>query len=76
MLWFFIVLHKRKSMKHQPEFKDLDQNYLDPQHCLYHNYCCVQGNTIQSQLQGLREREMAIDTFEHKMHLLRIKVQH
>ena len=33
----------------------------------------AQGNTISSQLAGLREKEEAIDSFEQKMHHLRMK---
>jgi len=33
----------------------------------------AQGTTIQSQLHGLREKEDAIDSFEQKMHALRMK---
>jgi len=32
-----------------------------------------QGNTIQSQLKGLSEKEEAIDTFEERVHLHRVK---
>ena len=33
----------------------------------------AQGNTISTQLAGLREKEEAIDSFEQKMHHLRMK---
>ncbi len=38
------------------------------------NVFAFQGTTIQSQLQSLRDREKAIENFEQKVHLLRMKV--